>query len=439
MTTSDDRRQALPVLLGLLVVLLLAMTAFAGDWPHWRGPNRNGHVDESSGWNGKTWVGDPAWQTNVGEGSTTPVVVDDRLYTAGHRDGRDVVVCLDTANGRTLWSQDYESPRYGRLSTGDKGVYAAICSTPEYDPATRLLYTLGIDGDLHCWDTANAGRPVWNRNLYDDYEVPRRPRVGRSGQRDYGYTSSPLVHADWLLVEVGSTNGNLIAFDKKTGKEVWRSENTDPPGHTGGPVPFEIAGPKGPVPAVAVQTFEGLLVVRLDGPNRGRTVGTFPWKTDFANAIPTPAVHGSSVLITSAYNHKRIARIDVSLDGLKERWRVRPGANVCSPVVVDGCVLNVQGRMHCIDFETGEPKWEGGRYGAPASIVATNDGRLVTWANRGDLVLIEGPGRSPDQYTELARIDRVFKRDAWPHVVLAHGRLYGKDRDGNLACWTLPR
>ena len=68
----------------------------------------------------------------------------------------------------------------------------------------------------------------------------------------------------------------------------------------------------------------------------------------------------------------------------------------------------------------------------------TGDGRIVVWANRGDLALAESAARSPDRYTELARPKTVMSRDeAWPHLVLAGGRIFCKDRNGEIQCFVL--
>ncbi|MEX0712581.1 MAG: PQQ-binding-like beta-propeller repeat protein, partial [Pirellulales bacterium] len=322
---------------GLLVACLMGpgWRASAEDWPHWRGPQRNGVVAEHSGFKGGEWpAGEAAWNKNVGEGSSSPLVVAGRLYTMGWRDGRDTVLCLDAATGNEIWHQSYPCPRFGRRAMGDEGLYSGPQSTPEYDAATRLLYTLSIDGDLNCWDTASQGRKVWGLNLYQQYDVPRRPQHRRSGHRDYGYTTAALAQGEWLIVEVGDDEGTLMSFDKRSGVRVWTSECKDPAGHTGGPVPITVEG----VPCIAVLTYQGLLVARLDAGNEGRTVATYEWSTDFANNIATPAVHGNSVLITSGYNRNAICRIDVSLAGARKAWEQPLHSKICSPIVHQGHV-----------------------------------------------------------------------------------------------------
>lgn len=415
--------------------LCLASVAAAEDWSHWRGPNRNDITVEPSGWSDGRWLPDsPAWTVDVGEGSTSPIVVDGRLYTMGWRDGKDHLVCLNAESSETLWQVSYDCPRYGRHATGDEGLYSGPTSTPEYDRETSLLYTLSADGDLACWDTTANGKQIWALNLYDQYEVPQRPRVNRSGRRDYGYTSSPLVHGDWLIVEVGASTGNLIAFDKRTGKQVWASTATDLPGHNGGPVPIDVDGK----PCVAVHTFEGLLVTRLDEGHRGETVATYPWKTDFANNIATLAVFENNVVITSAYNQYKMARLRITLaDGAKVVWQRDEASKVCSPIIHNGRIYWAWNTMTCLDFETGKTLWQGGRFGDAGSCILTGDDRLIVWSNRGDLSLIETAERSPSSYTKLASRERLDRSDVWPHVVLADGRLYCKGRLGNIICFKL--
>jgi outer membrane protein assembly factor BamB len=126
----------------------------------------------------------------------------------------------------------------------------------------------------------------------------RRPEVAvrKQTQRDYGYVSSPLALGGQLIVEVGSKSGNLVAFDLRSGCELWKSEHLDEAGHTGGPVPMTVEG----VPCVAVLTLRILVVTRIDGRSAGRTVASFPWTTDFANNIATVAVFGNSAIVKSA-------------------------------------------------------------------------------------------------------------------------------------------
>ena len=93
--------------------------------------------------------------------------------------------------------------------------------------------------------------------------------------------------------------------------------------------------------------------------------------------------------------------------------------------------------MHCLDFSSGRIRWQGGRFSDPVSIIATGDQRLIVWADRGKLLLVETAARSPDRYKEIASRKVLNQTSAWPHVVLSEGRLYCKDRAGTLVCFEL--
>ena len=420
-----------------LTLFLLSTGLFAGDWSHWRGETRNGVSGEDSGFGAGAWPPPEAWEARVGAGSSSPLVVGDRLYTMGNAGGREQVVCLDVASGAEVWKQSYSAPEYGRHSTGDKNFYRGPSGTPEYDSESGLLYTFGIDGDLNCWDTRSGGKKVWGLNVYETYKIPQRPQVtGRKGShRDYGYASAPFVFRDWVIVEVGDPKrGNLLALDKRTSKEAWWSENRDPAGHTGGLAPIVVGG----VPCLAVLTARNLVVTRIDAGQAGGTVAEYPWTTDFINNIPTPTVVGNHVIVTSKYNLSAMAKLEITLDrGARKVWQIGECSGVCSPVVFEGHLYWANDGMHCVDLATGKLRWGGGKYGAAGSCVVTRDGRLLVWANDGDLSLIESYRRSPGALTVLAEKRGVFKDMAWPHVVLAGGRIFCRDRGGRIKCFAL--
>jgi outer membrane protein assembly factor BamB len=415
------------------IIWFTASCAFAEDWPHWRGMRRNDVSAESSAWTGnKDWpMKALKWQSDVGAGGSSPLVVGGRVYAFGWHQDKESLICLEARAGEPLWQQSYTAPERGRYSTGDEGLYSGPSSTPEFDPQTYFIYTLGNDGELRCWNTREKGRLVWSMNLYDRFAVKQRPKVGRSPLRDYGYTSSPLVLGDSLIVEIGAPAATLASFDKRTGQPQWQSEAAGPAGHNAGPVPIQIAG----TPCVAVFSFDGLLVTRTDGEHAGKTVATFPWKTEFAQNIATVAVHHDNVLLTSGYNQNRMARLKVTLQGAELVWENKYSSKICTPVIHDGHVYWAFESIHCVDFESGALVWKGGTTGDAGSCIMTSDDRLIFWCQRGDLLLVESARRSPKRMHALATLHVPDLSDVWPHVVLSDGRLYCRDRQGKLLCF----
>ncbi len=411
----------------LALVALAAAPALAGDWPHWRGPSRDGVVPEASGWPGG-WPPKKLWAANVGKGCSSPILVSGKLYVTGWWDGQETLHCFNARTGAELWRQASRAPRYGRHATGDEGEYGGPSSTPAFDAVTGLLYTLSLDGDLRCWDAAKEGKAVWAFNLYDKFKAPQRPNVG-GGRRDYGYPTSPLVRGDALIVEVGAPTGTVMAFDKRTGERRWASEFHGPAGHTGTPVELKV----GDVPCLALLTLQHLVVMRLDAGHEGRTVATTPWATEFACNVSTPAVAGSRILITSEYNHSVSTLFEATASGLREVWTSKTHGVSSSPVVFRDRVFLINQPVQCIELATGKLKWRGGDFTNGSCVVTAADGKLIVFGSR-KLVLLDALA---DEYRELARLDRVVPGTCYPHLALADGVLCCKDRDGNLVAFSV--
>jgi len=421
--------------IAILLIFSFCLSARPAAWPTWRGPERNGKTPENSGFTSDAWpLKEPAWEATVGIGCASMIVNDsNELFTLGWNQGQDVLTCLSAATGSIMWRQTYSTPDYGRHSKGDKGFYRGPSSTPEFDEATGRIYTLGLDGDLNCWNARKQGDSIWSLNLYDQFAAPVRPQATsrRGSHRDYGYPGSPLAYRDWLLVEVGApAHGNLIAFDKATGKVAWKSQNRDPAGHSGAVALMEVEG----VPCALTLTARNLVVTRLDSGHEGQEVARHEWTTDFINNIATPAVDGNRVIITSQYNKKAVCCLEISLDGARKIWEVAPGSGVCTPIIHQQRVYFVDRGLHCLDFNSGKLLWRGGKFGRTASILMTGDDKLLVWANNGDLALIDP---AANEYTELSSTRDVHSSPAWPHVVLADGRLFCKDSGGNLKAFSL--
>jgi outer membrane protein assembly factor BamB len=375
------------------------------------------------------------WEAEVGEGSTSPLVVGGRLYVMGWKSGQDHVRCLDAASGKPLWNVSYKCPQYGRYAVGDEDAYSGPTSAPEYDLQTGFLYTLSCDGDLNCWDANANGKKVWVANLYERFHVGQRPasHLESDDLRDYGYTTAPYVLGDSVIVEAGSKEGTVMALDKRTGALHWASEYRGPAGHTGGFVPITIEG----VPCLAVLTLRDLLVLRLDPGFEGKTAAAYPWNTAWANNVLTPAVEGDCVVISSWHTHKSICKLKITLQGARRLWEQPYASLTGSPTVDGGCVYMACDRLVCLDWNTGKLLWGGGSFGYGGACIVTGDQKLIVWSNLGKATLVAGVRESPGGFKQLARVSRVVESgQAWPHPALANGRLFCKDRKGKLKCLT---
>ena len=418
---------------GVVIGLGLGAADAAAEWPRWRGPEGDGVAQERLGIPDRAIeFAEPEWQRSLGEGCGSLVAVGDHVYGTGWRDGKESVFCIAAADGSIAWSQSYACPRYGRYAVGDQTWYAGPTATPCFDPDTRLLYTLGADGDLHCWDGNRDGQVVWAVNLYDKYGVQRRPNVG-GGQRDYGFTTAPTVHGADLLVAVGAPGGLVVALDKRTGKQRWVSACKDFASHAGGMSFIDVDG----LPCLAVLSLTRLVIIRLDKGHEGATLADYPWQTDYANNLVSPTVVGNRVLLSSGYNVKKTVLLSVKRDGIQREWASRRFSGVGSPVPYGDHIYLPFQKLRCLRLSDGAAVWSGDRFGPDGSCLVTQDGYIVV-AGSGRLAVVNTAARSPDAYQELARVEGLCGRNqAWPHVVLADGRIYHKDRQGRITCLTL--
>src|SRR5262245_25840524 len=182
--------------------LVLSGAATAQSWPQWGGPQRNFMVDAKG--LAETWpAGGPKrlWSRELGEGHSSIVVDQGRLYTMYSRGGQEFVVALDAATGKTVWETGYAAPTTGLKLENGNGPH----STPLV--VGNLLFTVGVIGKLQAFEK-QTGAVVWSHDLYQEYGGTR---MGR------GYSCSPLAYKNTVIVTVGGAGQALMAFDQKTG------------------------------------------------------------------------------------------------------------------------------------------------------------------------------------------------------------------------------
>ena len=163
---------------------LAAQPAADGDWPQWRGPDRNG-ISRETGLLQQWPSGGPAvvWSaTGLGAGYGSVAVKDARVFVQGLRGRQSMVHSLDRTNGKYLWSKNL-----GSGGTNDRG--SGPRSTPTLDGAR--LYVLTENGDLVC--LRDNGTEVWQRNILRDF----------SGSNiSWLLSESPLVDGDRVIARL---------------------------------------------------------------------------------------------------------------------------------------------------------------------------------------------------------------------------------------------
>ena len=412
----------------LLLAVALAMPgtvraqlkATAGDWPGWMGPDRTGVSSEKGLL--KEWPKDGPkllWKvTGLGGGYSTPAIANGRIYLLGTRDGKEQAIALDAKDGKEIWAT-----AIGPIAKEGPPSYPGPRSTPTVDG--DHLCVLGSDGDLLWLDA--AGKVVWHKNLSKDFEGAR----GR-----WAYSESPLIDGDVLVCTPGGEKATLVALKKKNGELIWQA--SVPKGNQAAyasPIVAEVGGVK-----EYVQFLGGSLVGVAA--KDGKLLWTYDGVKGITNCT-TPLFHDGCVFVSATGRGRTptsgsaLVRLMANGEGVtaKEVYHIQDLANHHGGVVRVGDYLygTNNSALLCIDFKTGETKWQDTSVGKGSILAA--DGRIYVRSEKGPIALVES---IPTAYKEKGRFQQPDRsgKNAWPHPAIAGGRLYLHDQDA-LLCFDL--
>jgi outer membrane protein assembly factor BamB len=399
--------------LGAFVALGLALLLLSGapvatqspqDWWQWRGPSRDGRSLETGLLQQWPAGGPPlAWKAaGAGTGYSSMVSAGGRVYTLGARGGAEYVVAFDLASGKKLWEV-----RNGALYSNDRG--DGPRSTPTLDG--DRLYVLGASGDLSCLQTSD-GKQVWTVNLFRQFGG-RNPR--------WGLSESPLVAGDRLLVNAGGRDASIVALDKRTGKELWRSQS-DEAGYSSA-----VLHPMGGVQQAIF--FTGQRAVGVDVRD-GRLLWEYAKVANRVANIATPIVRDDRVFLSSDYGTgAALLRLQPSGANVtaEEVYFTREMRNHHSSSVLVGDHLYgfSSAILTALRFDDGQMAWRDRSVGKGSVIYADN--RLYLYSENGVVGLAEA---SPAGYSEKGRFSlQTGAAHTWSHPIIVSGHLLLRDQD----------
>lgn len=387
-----------------IIVLCLSVELvgqIGGNWPQWRGPNRDG-ISKETGLL-KQWPaeGPPlVWKAvAVGRGYSSMALANGRLFTMGLRADREYVIAFDVATGKEVWATPHGTAYRDSRGDGPRG-------TPTVDG--NNLYALGGNGDLSCLD-AKTGRIVWAINVLTKF----------GGENtNWGISESPLVIDEKLLINAGGPGASIVALNKKDGSLIWKSQS-DKAGYSSG-MPVQIGN------TMQVVFFTHQRAVGLDLKD-GKLLWEYARPANDTANVATPVVRGNRVFISSDYG-TGAGLVEIKADGkAQEVYFTKDMRNHHSSSILIGDYLYgfSSGILTAMRFDTGEVAWRDRSVGKGSLVYA--DGNLYALSENGVVGLIEA---TPAGYREKGRFR--IQQDSlptWTHPIIAGGRLYLRDQD----------
>ncbi len=430
---------------------LVATASRADDWPQWLGPQRDA-VWRETGIIDKFPAEGPKvkWRVPIGAGYSGPAVTGGRIYLMDRKlakagsnpsnpfdratiPGTERIFCLDEASGKLIWEKEYDCPYEVSYAAGPR-------VTPTV--SSGKVYTVGAEGNMYCLDAAN-GQEIWSHDFKKDYGA-KTPT--------WGFASHPLVDGNKVICIVGGQGCVAVAFDKDTGKELWRALSAQEPGYAP-PMIYEAGGKR------QLIIWDPQSLSSLD-PETGAVYWSEPGKVNAGMSIATPRKLGDLLYVTSFYNGSVMMRLDADKPAATKLWQSKKASEkdtdaihtvMCTPYLEDGYIYGVcsYGQLRCLKAETGERVWE--------TFAATTGGEPVRWANaflvkngdrqflfneKGDLIIAK---LSPQGYEEISRAHLLEPTNkdpsrmvVWSHPAFADRCVFARN-DVELVCVDLAK
>ncbi len=396
-----------PRILGLTLVAaawcLCASSAWSADWPHFRGPARDGKSADT-GLLQEWSEGGPklAWaKEDLGHGYSSVSVVGDTLYITGLKGETGYMYALD-ANGGEKWRVAY-GPDW-------KGDYAGTRSTPTIYKG--MIYIMSSYGRVVCLDV-KTGEEKWAVDTIKDFGARNIP---------WGLTESLLVEGDKLICTPGGAEVGMVALDRHTGKTIWTCKEIGEKSAYCSPVLIR----RGQRAIVVTLTAKSLLGVDFES-------GKLIWKTPHPVKSDIQAVapvyeDGRFYVSSGSDGKKRGLMLELSEDGatITRKWTDSKldwhhgGVIVHEGHIYGGGGRNNRGKWVCMELKTGKVIAEIEAVGKGS--IAYADGKFYGYGENGSVGLINS---SPADFRMISSFKMTKgEKQHWAHPVIANGRLY---------------
>jgi outer membrane protein assembly factor BamB len=379
------------------------------------------------------------WRVPVAGGYAGPAVADGRVFVTDYvtednvkvdnfqREeftGIERVLALDEATGKELWKHEYPVKYTISYPAGPR------CTPTVHD---GKVYALGAMGHLVCFDAA-SGDVLWSKDFVKDYHTKAAL---------WGYCGHPLVDGQKLICIVGGEGSHAVAFDKDTGKELWRNLTSPEQGYSP-PTIIEAGG------------VRQLILLRPDAvtsvdPETGREYWSVPWEATGNSIIMSPVQWDDYLYIGGYANKNMVLKLAADKPAAEIEWRDQPQRGV-APInvqpIVDGDTLygfDQNGRLYAFEMPSGERLWDTSKpisdrpvgSGTAFIVRQAEGGNYWLFTENGDLVIAR---LTPDGYEEIDRAhileptNNAFGREVvWCAPAFAGGRMFVRN-DAQCVC-----
>jgi outer membrane protein assembly factor BamB len=383
---GEEVKRIISPLISALILLTLPIVAADGDWPNWRGPNHDGMArgDAPLQWSDKERI---AWKATVpGRGHSSPVVWGDRIFLttavptsnapAGSRaipEHRFLVIAYDRKTGKQLWE------RVAKVASPHQPHHQQYGSFASNSPITDGTHVIAFFGSRGLYAYTLEGKLVWEKDL---------------GQltmfNSFGEGAWTALDGEKLFVVLDHEGASfLLALDKRTGKELWRTPRQ---GNTNWSGPY-----------ITTHNGRKQIIVSASREVCGYDLetGALLWKARGLgqNTIPAPVAADGLVFVMSGYRDPNLMAIRLGREGDLTNtdaivWQNQRGNSyTSSPVLYGGTlyVLTDTGMLSAFDAKTGKPYYQQMRlpkpYNFKSSPVGVN-GKLYLASEDEDVIVV---------------------------------------------------